>query len=101
MYGPVPAVAGVGLEVPEGEIRAILGANGAGKSSTIKAILGLLKTRAGTVEFQVRPIHGLPRHRIHQLDIARDPEGTRSQYASPRASACTCTSPRTRPRRAP
>ena len=38
-YGPVPAVAGVALEVPEGEIRAILGANGAGKTSTIKAIL--------------------------------------------------------------
>src|SRR5204862_3716465 len=75
MYGPGPAVAAVGLEVPEGEIRAILGANGAGKSSTIKAILGLLKTRAGTVEFQGRPIHGLPTHRIHQLGVAWVPEG--------------------------
>ncbi len=75
MYGPVPAVAGVGLEVPEGEIRTILGANGAGKSSTIKAILGLLKARAGTIEFQGRPIHGLATHRIHRLGIAWVPEG--------------------------
>jgi branched-chain amino acid transport system ATP-binding protein len=75
MYGPVSAVAGVGLEVPEGEIRAILGANGAGKSSTIKAILGLLKARAGTIEFQGRPIHGLATHRIHRLGIAWVPEG--------------------------
>ncbi len=74
-YGPVPAVAGVALEVPEGEIRAILGANGAGKSSTIKAILGLLRARAGTIEFEGRPIHGLPTHRIHQLGIAWVPEG--------------------------
>ena len=75
MYGPVPAVAGVGLEVPEGEIRAILGANGAGKSSTIKAILGLVKARAGAIEFEERPIHGLPTHRIHRLGIAWVPEG--------------------------
>ena len=53
-YGPVPAVKGVDLEIPEGEIRTILGANGAGKSSTIKAILGLVKARAGTIEFQGR-----------------------------------------------
>jgi branched-chain amino acid transport system ATP-binding protein len=75
MYGSVPAVGGVALEVPEGEIRAILGANGAGKSSTIKAILGLVKARAGTVEFEDRPIQGLPTHRIHELGIAWVPEG--------------------------
>jgi branched-chain amino acid transport system ATP-binding protein len=75
MYGSVPAVGGVALEVPEGEIRAILGANGAGKSSTIKAILGLVKARAGTVEFEGRPIQGLPTHRIHRLGIAWVPEG--------------------------
>src|SRR5437762_217318 len=74
MYGPVPAVAGVGLEVPAGEIRAILGANGAGKSSTIKAILGLVKSR-GAIELEGRRIDGLPTHRIHQLGIAWVPEG--------------------------
>jgi branched-chain amino acid transport system ATP-binding protein len=74
-YGPVPAVAGVALEVPAGEIRAILGANGAGKSSTIKAILGLVKARAGAMEFEGRALRGLPTHRIHQLGIAWVPEG--------------------------
>ena len=74
-YGAVPAVAGVRLEVPEGEIRAILGANGAGKSTTLKAILGLLKARAGAIEFLGQPIHGLPTHRIHHLGIAWVPEG--------------------------
>jgi branched-chain amino acid transport system ATP-binding protein len=75
MYGSVPAVGGVALEVPQGEIRAILGANGAGKSSTIKAILGLVKARAGTVEFRGQAIQGLPPHRIHRLGIAWVPEG--------------------------
>ena len=74
-YGPVPAVTGVGLEIAEGEIRAILGANGAGKSSTIKSILGLVKARRGTIELEGQPIHGLPAHRIHRLGIAWVPEG--------------------------
>jgi branched-chain amino acid transport system ATP-binding protein len=74
-YGAVPAVKGVGLEVPPGEIRAILGANGAGKSSTIKAILGLVKPRAGVIEFDGRAIQQLPTHRIHELGIAWVPEG--------------------------
>src|SRR5206468_5985815 len=73
-YGAVPAVKRVALEVPAGEIRAILGANGAGKSSTIKAILGLVKAR-GTIELEGRPIHGAPPHRIHQLGVAWVPEG--------------------------
>ena len=73
-YGAVPAVKRVALEVPTGEIRAVLGANGAGKSSTIKAILGLVKAR-GTIELEGRPIHGAPPHRIHQLGVAWVPEG--------------------------
>jgi branched-chain amino acid transport system ATP-binding protein len=73
-YGPVPAVKRVSLEVPAGEIRAILGANGAGKTSTIKAVLGLVKAR-GTIELDGRPIHGMPPHRIHELGVAWVPEG--------------------------
>ena len=73
-YGAVPAVKRVALEVPAGEIRAILGANGAGKSSTIKAILGLVRAR-GTIELDGHPIHGMPTHRIHQLGVAWVPEG--------------------------
>jgi branched-chain amino acid transport system ATP-binding protein len=74
-YGPVPAVKGIDLEIAEGEIRAILGANGAGKSTTIKAILGLVRARAGTIEFQGQPIQGLPPHRIHERGLAWVPEG--------------------------
>jgi branched-chain amino acid transport system ATP-binding protein len=75
-YGPIAAIKGVDLEVHEGEIRAILGANGAGKSSTIKALLGLVRVRAGTIEFPAgRPIQGLPPHRINQLGMAWVPEG--------------------------
>jgi branched-chain amino acid transport system ATP-binding protein len=73
-YGPVPAVKRVSIEVPAGEIRAILGANGAGKTSTIKAVLGLVRAH-GTIELDGRPIHGLPPHRIHQLGVAWVPEG--------------------------
>ena len=73
-YGPVPAVKRVSIELPAGEIRAILGANGAGKSSTIKAVLGLVKAR-GTIQLEGQPIHGLPPHRIHQLGVAWVPEG--------------------------
>ena len=73
-YGVVPAVKRIGLEVPAGEIRAVLGANGAGKSSAIKAILGLVKAQ-GVVEYEGRSIHGWPPHRIHQLGIAWVPEG--------------------------
>jgi len=73
-YGAVPAVNRIALEVPAGEIRAILGANGAGKTSTIKAILGLVKAR-GTIELEGRSIHGVPTHRIHQLGVAWVPEG--------------------------
>jgi branched-chain amino acid transport system ATP-binding protein len=73
-YGAVPAVSRVALEVPAGEIRAILGANGAGKTSTIKAILGLVKAH-GTIELEGRSIHGVPTHRIHQLGVAWVPEG--------------------------
>ncbi len=75
-YGPVAAVKRIDLEVPEGEIRAILGANGGGKSSTIKAILGLVQARSGKIEFpEGREIQGLPPHRINQLGIAWVPEG--------------------------
>jgi branched-chain amino acid transport system ATP-binding protein len=73
-YGAVPAVKRLALEVPTGEIRAILGANGAGKSSTIRAILGLVKA-SGTIALEGRPIHGMPPHRIHRLGLAWVPEG--------------------------
>jgi branched-chain amino acid transport system ATP-binding protein len=74
-YGPVRAVKGVDLEVHEGEIRSILGANGAGKSSIIKAILGLVRPRRGTIAFEGKAIQRLPAHKVNQLGIAWVPEG--------------------------
>jgi branched-chain amino acid transport system ATP-binding protein len=74
-YGPVRAVKGVDLEVHEGEIRSILGANGAGKSSIIKAILGLVRPRRGTITFEGKEIQRRPAHKVNQLGIAWVPEG--------------------------
>ncbi len=74
-YGPVRAVQRVDLEVHTGEIRAILGANGAGKSSIIKAIMGLVKPHGGKVVFEGKEIHRLPPHKVNQLGIAWVPEG--------------------------
>jgi branched-chain amino acid transport system ATP-binding protein len=74
-YGPVRAVNGVDLEVHAGEIRSILGANGAGKSSIIKAILGLVRPRRGTITFEGKEIQRLPAHTVNQLGIAWVPEG--------------------------
>ncbi len=75
-YGQVRAVKGVDLAVKEGEVRVILGANGAGKSSILNAIIGLVRPRAGTIEFpEGREIQRLPPHRINQLGIALVPEG--------------------------
>jgi branched-chain amino acid transport system ATP-binding protein len=66
---------GVSLRVPEGGIVALLGANGAGKSTIIKAIMGVVKARGGSIEFAGRPILGLAPHRINQAGIAWVPEG--------------------------
>ena len=75
-YGLVQAVRGVDFQVRENEICAVLGVNGAGKSSIIKAILGLIKSRAGTVEFpEGTPIQGMPPHRINRAGIAWLPQG--------------------------
>jgi branched-chain amino acid transport system ATP-binding protein len=75
-YGPVRAVKGVGLELREGQITTILGANGAGKSSVIKAVMGLVRPRRGTIEFPAgRPIHHLPAHKVNAAGIALVPEG--------------------------
>lgn len=64
----------VSLTVPATGITALLGRNGVGKTSTIKAILGLISRDAGTVELQSRPIHQLPTHRIVQRGVGYVPE---------------------------
>jgi len=74
-YGNIPALKGVSLEVPDGSIVTLLGANGAGKSTTLKSISGLLPPARGTVTFTGRRIDGLPSEQIVRLGISHVPEG--------------------------
>jgi branched-chain amino acid transport system ATP-binding protein len=76
-YGGVQAVQGVSLEVRPGEITALLGANGAGKSSTLKAIIGAVKPKSGRVTFEGRDITGTPPEKLVAQGIAMIPEGAR------------------------
>jgi branched-chain amino acid transport system ATP-binding protein len=74
-YGDAQALAGVSLEAPEGEIVAIVGANGAGKTSLIRAIAGMLKPKAGRITFRGQDIAGLESHRVCNLGIGQVAEG--------------------------
>jgi len=76
-YGAIQALKGVSLEVKQGEIVALLGANGAGKSTTIKSITGMLKPAKGTIEFLGHDITGLEAEDIAEAGIACVPEGRR------------------------
>ncbi len=74
-YGKARAVLGVSLHVDKGEIVALIGANGAGKSSTMRAVYGITKPTQGRVTFEGQDITGLPAHRIVPLGVAQVPEG--------------------------
>ena len=75
-YGLVQAVRGVDFQVRDGEICAVLGVNGAGKSSIIKAILGLIRVRIGIVEFpEGTEIQRLPAHKVNRAGVAWLPQG--------------------------
>jgi len=74
-YGHIHALKGVSLEVHEGEIVTLIGANGAGKSTTLRSISGLAPPREGSIAFAGQPIHNLAAHRIVALGIAHAPEG--------------------------
>jgi len=76
-YGNVEALKNVSLKVEDGEIVTLLGSNGAGKSTTLKTISGLLKPRSGKVMLDGQRIDGLPPHKIAQAGIAHVPEGRR------------------------
>ncbi|MBI4492635.1 MAG: ABC transporter ATP-binding protein [Chloroflexi bacterium] len=76
-YGQVQALHGVSLRVGQGEIVALLGANGAGKSTTLRTIIGLLRPASGAIELLGQPIHGLSPERIAARGIALVPEGRR------------------------
>jgi branched-chain amino acid transport system ATP-binding protein len=74
-YGLVPALRGVTLEIQRGEMVALLGANGAGKTSTLRAISGMVRPTSGEVIFEGRRIHGMQAWDIVKLGIAHMPEG--------------------------
>ena len=74
-YGQIAALHGVSLEVAQGQIVTVLGANGAGKSTTIRTIAGLIDSSSGTIEFEGRQILGLSPDRIVKLGISVVPEG--------------------------
>jgi branched-chain amino acid transport system ATP-binding protein len=74
-YGVIRALSGISLEVPRGRIVALIGANGAGKSTTLRAVSGLLRPTSGAIEFQGRTIAGLPSHEIVAKGVAQAPEG--------------------------
>jgi branched-chain amino acid transport system ATP-binding protein len=74
-YGDAQALAGVSLEVPRGEIVAIVGANGAGKTSLIRTIAGIEKSRAGSIHFMGRDVTGHASHVICDLGIGQVAEG--------------------------
>jgi branched-chain amino acid transport system ATP-binding protein len=74
-YGKIQALKGIDLEVPEGGIVAILGANGAGKSTTLKTISGLIQPLRGQILFQGQSIHKKEPHQIVRMGICQVPEG--------------------------
>jgi branched-chain amino acid transport system ATP-binding protein len=74
-YGAIHALKGVSIEVDEGQIVTLVGANGAGKSTTLRTISGLLRPTRGSIRFQGRPIDGRPAHEIVRLGISHVPEG--------------------------
>jgi branched-chain amino acid transport system ATP-binding protein len=74
-YGPSQVLFGVDLEVGEGEVVTLLGRNGMGKTTTVRAIMGIVPPRGGQVRFDGRPIHGWPPHRIAQAGLGLVPEG--------------------------
>ena len=74
-YGAIKAVQGISFEVNAGELVTLIGANGAGKSTIMKAISGLVKPQSGSITFDGKPIHTLPSHKIVQMRLCQVPEG--------------------------
>ena len=76
-YGSIHAIKGVSFEVNEGEIVTLIGANGAGKSTTLQTVSGLLRSRTGSIQFCGENISNVPSHKIVEKGLAQVPEGRR------------------------
>ncbi len=74
-YGAIKALHGISLSVPAGSIVTLIGSNGAGKSTTLRAISGLVKPQAGEILYEGRNIAGLPTHEIVRRGLSQVPEG--------------------------
>lgn len=76
-YGTTNVLHGISLEVPRGKVVSLIGSNGAGKSTTMKAISGMIKPRAGSIRLGDHDITGFDSHRIARFGLAHSPEGRR------------------------
>ena len=76
-YGSIHAIKGISFEVNEGEIVTLIGANGAGKSTTLNTISGLLHSKTGHIEFLGEPLNHVPSHKVVSKGLALVPEGRR------------------------
>jgi branched-chain amino acid transport system ATP-binding protein len=76
-YGSIEALKGITIDVHEGEIVTLIGANGAGKSTTLRSISGIVPPKTGRIIFQGREIQGLPGYQVAEIGIAQSPEGRR------------------------
>ena len=76
-YGGIKALRNISLEVPEGQIVTLIGANGAGKSTTLRSVVGLVKANEGKIEFNGKNILNLPTNKIIEQGITLVPEGRR------------------------
>ena len=76
-YGSIHAIKGISFEVNEGEIVTLIGANGAGKSTTLNTISGLLHSKTGHIEFMGEPLNHVPSHKVVSKGLALVPEGRR------------------------
>jgi len=76
-YGNIRALDGVSMQVRDGELVTLIGSNGAGKSTTLKTISGLLRPKSGSLRYNDHELESLPPHRIVALGISQAPEGRR------------------------
>ena len=76
-YGAIHAIKGVSFEVNPGEVVTLIGANGAGKSTTLQTVSGLLHSRTGSIEFLGENLMGVPAHKVVATGLAQVPEGRR------------------------
>ena len=76
-YGSIHAIKGISFEVQEGEVVTLIGANGAGKSTTLNAVSGLLRSKTGSISFLGESLAKVPSHKVVAKGLALVPEGRR------------------------